>query len=59
MRVVGRLDLLEFDPRSFGGRVAALRRLPQAATELLGEVIAWMAGRTSEDAYVALAAFDE
>jgi hypothetical protein len=59
MRVVGRLDLLEFDPRSFGGRVAALRRLPRAATELLGTVIAWTARRTSQDAYVALAVFDE
>jgi hypothetical protein len=59
MRVVGRLDLLEFDPRSFGGRVAALRRLPQAVTELLGTIIAWTAGRTSQDAYVALAVFDE
>lgn len=57
--VVGRLDLLEFDPRSFGGRVAALRRLPRAATERLGTVIAWTARRTSQDAYVALAVFDE
>jgi hypothetical protein len=57
--VVRRLDLLEFDPRSFGGRVAALRRLPRGATELLGTVIAWTARRTSQDAYGALAVFDE
>ena len=52
---VDAFGLLEFDPTTFGSRVAALRRAPHAATRLLGATTALVAERTTQDSYVALA----
>lgn len=55
LRVVDEIGLLEFDPSTFGSRVAALRRAPRAATRLLGVTAALVAERTTQDSYVVLA----
>lgn len=55
LRVIDGFGVLEFDPSSFGARVAALRRAPRAATRLLGATVALVAERSAHDAYVVLA----
>jgi hypothetical protein len=55
LKQVDAFGLLEFDPSTFGSRVAALRRAPRAATRLLGATTALVAERTTQDSYVALA----
>jgi hypothetical protein len=52
---VGAFGLLEFDPTTFGSRVAALRRAPRAATRLLGATTALVAEHMTQDSYVAVA----
>jgi hypothetical protein len=59
LRVADRLGLVELDPASIGARVAALRGLPRPVTASLGAIAAWVAGHTWQDAYVALAVFDD
>jgi hypothetical protein len=54
-RVVDGIGLLEFDPATFGSRVAALRRAPRLATRSLGAAAAFVAERTWHDSFVALA----
>jgi hypothetical protein len=59
LQVVERLDLLEFDPGSFGARVGVLRRLPDTVAQLLGDVVAWTANRTWQDSYTVLAVVND
>lgn len=55
LRAVDHIGLLEFDPSTFGSRVAALRRAPLAVTRLLGASVAQVAERTTHDSYVVVA----
>ncbi len=55
LKQVDAFGLLEFDPSTFGSRVAALRRSPRVATRLLGVTTALVAERTTQDSYVVLA----
>jgi hypothetical protein len=59
LRVADRFGLVELDPASLGARVTALRGLPRPVTASLGAIAAWVAGHTWQDAYVALAVFDD
>jgi hypothetical protein len=54
-RIVDGMGLLEFDPATFGARVAALRQAPRVLTRSLGAAAAFVAERTWHDSYVALA----
>ena len=55
LRAADELGLLEFDPSTFGSRVAVLRGAPRAATRMLGAAVALLAERTWRDSYVVLA----
>lgn len=55
LQPVATFGLLEFDPATVGSRVAALRRVPSAATRLLGAAMALAAQPTTKDSYVVLA----
>jgi hypothetical protein len=55
LRSVDEFGLLEFDPSTFGSRVAVLRRAPRTLTRAIGATTALVAERTTQDSYVVLA----